>query len=284
MAITRGKTETYVLPNGRIDFNLFPLVNGAADKTKAKGFRYLGSCKELTLTQENETLEHKSSECGVNKTDLEIVISSKLTGSFTSDNINSENLALFFAGDVDTVVQAAATGKTEVLQVFPALGYRLGVTQQNPNGIFAANITKIQVFNTKADADSGANEQATLTADVDYEFTKANGYLMIGDKDSTTKIKAKGSWIKVTYDLEKAMREVVISKGQNVIGELLFRGCNAYGENRQYWLPKIRLSANGDLSLKGGEEWQSLGFTITALEDAASGSMLYVNGQPTTLV
>lgn len=283
MPITRGKTESYVLPNGRIEFNLFPMVNGEADKTKAKGFRYLGSCKELTLTQENETIEHKSSECGINKTDMEIVISSKLTGSFTADNINSENLALFFAGEVNNVVQQAATARTEVIQVFPSLGYRLGVTQQNPNGVFAAEITKIETFASEANAKAGTSPTGTLVADTDYEFTPEMAYLMIGDTNSTKRIAEAGTWIKVTYNLKNAKREVVVSKGQNAIGELLFRGCNVTGENRQYWLPKIRLSANGDMSLKGGEEWQSLGFTITALEDNVAGSMLYVNGQPTTL-
>ena len=283
MAITRGKTETYVLPNGRIEFNVFPLTNGTADKSKAKGFRYLGSCKELTLTQESEMLEHKSSECGLNKTDLEVPISSKLTGSFTSDNINGENLALFFAGDVSSVVQNQATGRTEVIQIFPSLGYRLGVTAQNPNGVFSAEITKIDLFANAANANSGTSSTGTLVADKDYEFNSEMAYLMIGDTASTTLVPETGVWAKVTYNLKNAKREVVISKGQNTIGEMLFRGCNAYGENRQYWLPKVRLSAEGDLSLKGGEEFMSLGFSITALEDTAAGSMLYVNGQPTTL-
>lgn len=281
MAITRGNSKAYVLPNGRVDFNVFPVVNGVERKDLAKGFRYLGASKEMNLTQENETLEHKSSECGFNRTDEEIIISSKLTGSITVDNINSDNLAMFFAGDVANVAQVAATGKTEIIQVFPALGYRLGVTKENPNGVFAATITKIEVFSNKADAESGNNSTGTLVANTDYEFNAEMAYLMIGDTNSTQLVPEAGAWIKVTYDLKAAKRDVVISKGQGIVGELLFRGCNAKGENRQYWLPKVRLSANGDIALVGGEEWQTLGFNITALEDDAAGSMLYVNGQPT---
>lgn len=284
MAITRGATKALVLANGRIEFNQFPIVNGVERQVEAKGFRYLGSSKELNLTQENETLEHKSSECGFNTTDEEIITSSKLTGSFTLDNINTENLAMFFAGEVSNQTQVAATGKKDTLKVYPSLGYRLGTSKENPNGVFSATITKIEVFADEAKAKAGTPVESTLVEGVDFEYTPETGFLMIGDTASTSKIKAAGSWIVVTYDLKKAAREVIISKGQSIVGEFLFRGCNAKGENRQYWMPKVRLSPNGDFALKGGEEWSSMAFNITALESEAAGSMLYINGQPTSLV
>ena len=264
MAITRGATKALVLANGRIEFNQFPIVNGVERQADAKGFRYLGSSKELNLTQENETLEHKSSECGFNTTDEEIIISSKLTGSFTLDNINTENLAMFFAGEVSNQTQTEATGKTEIRKVYPSLGYRLGTSKEN--------------------AKAGTPATATLVEGVDYEYTPETGFLMIGDTNSTSQIKAEGTWVVVTYDLKKAAREVIISKGQSIVGEFLFRGCNAKGENRQYWMPKVRLSPNGDFALKGGEEWSQMAFNITALEPEGAGSMLYINGQPTSLV
>lgn len=283
MAITRGATKSYVLPNGRVEFKLAPNVGGVERKDLAKGFRYLGASKELNLTQENETLEHKSSECGFNTTDEEIITSSKLTGSLTLESINSDNLAMFFAGNVENVVQQQAQNKKDIIKIYPSLGYRLGVTKENPNGVFAATITKIELFASENDAKSGTSATGTLAENTDYEYTPEMAYLMIGDTDTTKKVPVEGVWAVVTYDLKQAKRDVVISKGQSIVGELLFRGCNAHGENRQYWMPKVRLSANGDFALKGGEEWQALGFNITALQDDAVGSMLYINGQPSTV-
>ena len=283
MAITRGATKNYVLANGRIEFNQFPIENGVEQKSKAKGFRYFGASTELNLTQENETLEHKSTECGFNVTDEEIITSSSLTGSFTLDNISTENLALFFAGDATNQVQLQATGKKEVIKLYPALGYRLGVDANNPNGVFAATITKIETFASEADAKSGTAATGTLAADVDYEFASDTAYLMVGDRETTKKIDVDGTWAVVTYDLKESKRDVVITKNQSIVGSLLFRGCNAKGENRQYFLPKVRLSANGDMALKGGEEWSTLGFNITALQEEGS-AMLYINGQPTTKI
>ena len=283
MAITRGATKNYVLANGRIEFNQFPVENGVEQKAKAKGFRYLGASTELNLTQENETLEHKSTECGFNVTDEEIITSSSLTGSFTLDNISTENLALFFAGDATNQVQSQATGKTEIIKLYPALGYRLGVDANNPNGVFDATITKIEIFANEANAKAGTSPTGTLVADVDYEFAPEMAYLMIGDRDTTKKIAVEGTWAAVTYDLKNSKRDVVITKNQSIVGSLLFRGCNAKGENRQYFLPKVRLAANGDFALKSGEEWSTLGFNITALQEDGS-AMLYINGQPTTQI
>lgn len=280
MAITRGATKNYVLANGRIEFQQFPVENGVEQKSKAKGFRYLGASTELNLTQENETLEHKSTECGFNVTDEEIITSSSLTGSFTLDNISTENLALFFAGETTNQVQTKATGKSEVIKLYPTLGYRLGVDANNPNGVFDATITKIETFATEAAAKSGTGSVATLVADVDYEFAPEMAYLMIGDRETTQKVTVDGTWAVVTYDLKDSKRDVVITQNQSIVGSLLFRGCNAKGENRQYFLPKVRLSANGDFALKGGEEWSTLGFNITALQEDGS-AMLYINGQPT---
>lgn len=283
MAITRGATKNYVLANGRIEFNLFPVENGVEQKAKAKGFRYLGASTELNLTQENETLEHKSTECGFNVIDEEIITSSSLTGSFTLDNISTENLALFFAGEVSNQVQVQSEDRKEVIKLYPSLGYRLGVDVYNPNGVFDATVTKIELFADETSALSGTSPTGTLVVDIDYEFVPEMAYLMIGDRDTTQKVSVDGTWAVVSYDLKDSKRDVVISKNQSIVGSLLFRGCNAKGENRQYFLPKVRLSANGDFALKGGEEWSTLGFNLTALQEEGS-AMLYINGQPTSKI
>lgn len=283
MAITRGATKNYVLANGRIEFNLFPVENGVEQKAKAKGFRYFGASTELNLTQENETLEHKSTECGFNVTDEEIITSSSLTGSFTLDNISTENLALFFAGEVSNQVQFQSEDRKEVIKLYPSFGYRLGVDVYNPNGVFDATVTKIELFADEESAKSGNSPTDTLVVDIDYEFEPEMAYLMIGDRDTTKKVSVDGTWAVVSYDLKDSKRDVVISKNQSIVGSLLFRGCNAKGENRQYFLPKVRLSANGDFALKGGEEWSTLGFNLTALQEDGS-AMLYINGQPTSQI
>lgn len=280
MAITRGNTTQYVVPNGRVEFNRFPIVNGLERPNEAKGFRYLGSTSEFTLTYENETLTHQSSECGFNVDDMSVIVSSSLSGSLTIDNLSSENLAMFFSGDVETVAQLQATGRTQIIKAYPSLGYRLGVDTNNLNGVFAVKVTKIETFASESDAKTGTAVVETLTADTDFEVNSNTGYLMIGDEATQKKVVPAGTWIKVTYDLEAAKRDVIVSKGQVIVGEIVFRGCNAVGENREYYIPKAQLTATGDFSMKGGEEWATIGFEIKALQHPNHNTLLYINSQP----
>lgn len=280
MAITRGNTTDYLIPNGMVDFNRFPIVNGVERKDLAKGLRYLGASKEFNLSIESETIEHQSSECGKNVVDEEFVKSTKISGSLVIDNISAENLAMFFSGDVTNAIQTAKTGEKDIIKVSPGLGYRLGATRQNPNGVFAAVITKIETFADEGKARAGTPKVAELVADTDYSFNADQAYLTIGDKKSTDKIADEGTWIVVTYDLKAATRNVVVSRGETYTGELYFRGCNVRGENRWYRIPRAKLEANGDFSLKGGEDYTSMSFTVTVLKDNDDPTMLYSNGTP----
>lgn len=65
------------------------------------GWRDLGNCTAFTLTQESEKKEHQSWLTGIKTVDLEVAISTKVTISFTLDEVgNLLNLAPFLSGDV----------------------------------------------------------------------------------------------------------------------------------------------------------------------------------------
>nr|DAM42699.1 MAG TPA: major tail protein [Caudoviricetes sp.] len=270
--INRGKSNDYVLGAGKVEFNLFP----QNDATKAKGFRYLGSTSEFNLTKESETLEHKNSESGLTFTDAEVVTSSTLSGTLTVDNIVAENLALFFAGDIENVVQVAKTGEKHIAKIYRGLGYVLGTTDINPNGVFKATVTKVEVFGSESDARSGTGGSvvppAQYNADVDTAF-------IAFDKDAAA-VAADGQWAVITYDLAAATREVVVSKSQAINGALRFVSDNATGTNRVYYMPKVTLTPNGDFSLKSSDNWQTIGFNLKAVKKDDVAALLYLNSQP----
>lgn len=72
-------------------------------------YRDIGNTTEFNITIETETLEHQSSRSGLAVIDKEIVTSQKMSLSLTFDSINSQNLALFFSGDVANQNLVAAT-------------------------------------------------------------------------------------------------------------------------------------------------------------------------------
>jgi hypothetical protein len=64
------------------------------------GWRDLGNCTSFTLTQESEKKEHLSFLTGIKTVDLEVAVSTKVTCSFTIDEVgNMLNLAPFLSGD-----------------------------------------------------------------------------------------------------------------------------------------------------------------------------------------
>lgn len=64
------------------------------------GWRDLGNCTAFTLTQESEKKEHQSWLTGIKTVDLEVAISTKVTISFTLDEVgNLLNLAPFLSGE-----------------------------------------------------------------------------------------------------------------------------------------------------------------------------------------
>lgn len=270
--INRGKSNDYVLGAGKVEFNLFP----QNDATKAKGFRYLGSTSEFNLTKESETLEHKNSESGLTFTDAEVVTSSTLSGTLTVDNIVAENLALFFAGDIENVVQAAKTGEKHIAKIYRGLGYVLGTTDTNPNGVFKATVTKVEVFGSEANARSGTGGSVVPPAQYNADVNTA---FIAFDKDAAA-VAADGQWAVITYDLAAATREVVVSKSQAINGALRFVSDNATGTNRVYYMPKVTLTPNGDFSLKSSDNWQTIGFNLKAVKKDDVAALLYLNSQP----
>lgn len=64
-------------------------------------WRDVGNCNAFTLTQESEKKEHQSFLTGIKTVDLEVAVSTKVTCSFTLDEVgNLLNLAPFLSGTV----------------------------------------------------------------------------------------------------------------------------------------------------------------------------------------
>lgn len=87
-----GNPGNYALGRGKI--YLGGEVNG-----HPLGWRDIGNCTAFTLTQESEKKEHLSYLSGVKTVDLEVAVSTKVTCSFTIDEVgNMLNLAPFLSG------------------------------------------------------------------------------------------------------------------------------------------------------------------------------------------
>ena len=94
----------YVVGRGRLYFDKFKKGSNNSES----GELYFGNSPEFTLTTDSETLDHYSSEHGLREMDASVLLELTQGGNFTVDEINADNLALFFLGEKSTITQTQA--------------------------------------------------------------------------------------------------------------------------------------------------------------------------------
>jgi hypothetical protein len=120
----------YVVGRGRLFFGQFK--PGTRTKT---GQRYFGNTPELSLAQDEETLDHYSSEGGVRVKDASVSLQNDSSGSFQCDNINDRNLALWFRGDIIQHIEAGSATATGSLTFSTAVPVATDSVSINGNEI-----------------------------------------------------------------------------------------------------------------------------------------------------
>ena len=237
--------KKYVLGKGRLYFDYFPV----GTKTST-GERYLGNTPELSVSSSQDTLDHYDADQGLNVKDESVTIQDDMTGQLVTDNIDLENVGLFFGGPPEKVTVAAATGVTETHAAKLGRWIQLGTSQANPDG--TRNIDNVVVK-------IGA---ATVTPANNYEVDLDLARVWI--EADATGIDADDALI-FTYDQVAGTKTTVIGTGAEVRGALRFVSTNPVGPKKDYFWPYIKLTANGDMSLKG-DEWQQIPFSFEILK------------------
>lgn len=248
-------SNNYVLGRGKLHFGQF-----RRGTQVARGERYLGNTPELGFSAEQENLDHYNSDEGVRVKDESVVLQLDYMGSFITDNISPENLAMFFLGEHASLTVTAATEQTNTFSdIEPGLTYQLGATLASPSG--ARMVANVSV--------AGAAEG------VDYTVDNELGRITVLDDSS---VLSAGTELTVTFDIEAHTRNRVISKADTIEGELRFIAINATGANVDYFMPWVKITPNGDYALKG-DEWQQLGFNIEILKKAGR-EAIYMDDRP----
>jgi hypothetical protein len=358
-------TNNYTLGRGKVYFDTF--ADGTLTKT---GERYIGNSPAFTTTQAATMLDHYSSDAGLRVKDASVRLQNDLTGSFTSDNIDPDNLAMMFGTSATTRTTMASTNEGDVLTVSPGLSYQLGsrdnliegvrnilnVIMRDNTGTAAAGTLTFSGQPTAGDTltinghlstfvagAAGANQitlggNATLTAQTVKEYINDNsglfhvtatgastaitltantpgvagnsiglarsgsypavsGSLLTGGLNGGT-IPPQGNWevdmdkgritidsdansitagtvVVISYDIAASSMAVLSEDGNEVRGALRFVSDNPEGDNRDYYFPYVKITADGDFALKG-DTWLTMSFKFDVLVLNASTKRVYV--------
>lgn len=263
----------YVLGRGRIF-----LANYLPDTETPGPFRHVGNTPELNITGESETLDHTNSDEGINQVDAQVQLSVSRSGSFVMDSIVMKNMALFLFGEATVNTQLGSTADvvqtwdgdalTAILDAGADADIFVGVTADNPSGIrkLDAAMTTLTTLPVQS---------PVFAEGTDWEIVDAQRgiirLLTFPDPILTE--------LELTYRVEAdAAYDRVVSGSTAFEGALKFLEDNPLGPDCDWTFPKITLSPNGDLSLKG-DEWRNIPITMSVQKPANSQS-IYMNGRP----
>lgn len=250
--------KQYTLGRGKVFFDVFQ------PSTKiTTGERYLGNTPSFNLTTAATNLDHFDADEGIKTKDDSVTLELNRTGAFVTDNIDPDNVALFFLGEASIAVEAGQIGRTSTILL--PLGdryYQLGVTVGNPSG----------------DRQVSAVTAPTAVLDTDFTYDAELGrvYIVEGgtlDGDAS---------VVFTYTVAaRSRKRIITSSSATVDGALKFLAYNPKGVQLDYLMPSVKISPNGDYELKG-ETWQQISFNVEINERDDNTEAIYVDGRPYT--
>lgn len=260
-------TKDYNLGRGALYF-ASPLVAGLP-----VDYRHLGNAPEFNVSVEVETLEHQSSLTGLKVTDKEVVISQKISVSVSLDELNFDNVALFFSGAtaVEANTVAISGFGSHVMIASIVLGRWYDIVDSAGARVFnidAADLTTMT-----------ASIAGVLTITDDYLVDETFGRVMIVEggvagvtatETLTVVLAAKAG--AGTVDKVNALTQSA------VVGALKFIGENPANsdEEVEYQFHQISLKAEGDFG-QISDEFSQMQFTGTAevntIADATSSTL-----------
>lgn len=226
------------------------------------GERYFGNSPEFSLTSNVTQLDHFSSDRGVKEKDGAVTLQTERSGSFKTDQVDANNLALFFLGSTSTVsITGSTTTDEQINGVVKGLTYQLGKTATNPTGArdlddhtVGPPLKKVIV------KDDTSPTPVTFTEGADYTIDKDLGRLTILASGTIT----TGANLRVSYKTKTGTRDRVISGNDPIEGLLRYLAYNPAGKNIDYTMPWVKLTPNGDFQLKG-DTWQEIPFNVEIL-------------------
>lgn len=254
--------KNYTFGRYRVYFDQF-----APGTKTTTGQRYLGNTPELSMNSESESLDHFDADNGIRIKDDSMLLELNRSGSFVTDHISPENLAMFFLGDSSVLTQASATAQSQTITgVKTGRRYQIGLSPTAPAGV--RGITNVTVASSPAGT--------TFTAGTDYTVNLENGGLVILDNGTIP----ADSDITVTYDTTAASyNRVVTADNAEIYGAMFLESRNPKGVRMDYYIPYCSIRPDGDFELKG-DEWQQLPFSFEILKLDDQTPSIIINGLP----
>ena len=270
----KPKTTDYQLGRGRVYFAFL------GSDGQPRGFREVGNAPSFTFNVATELLEHASSQEGLKVIDLTAVLSQKITGGLTLDEISHDNLAMMFSGETATFSNAGAVAGVTANVAGNLLAYQKAVwydLYQSTTGKPASNANANRIYDIGAVTVRNLAGSTTYVEGTDYEIDYKMGRIFIPEGSSMTVNASTGVGYRVDMaanaSADPSPDEARALKTTTFVGAIKFISENPVNNDKQteILIHKARIQANGDVALIG-DTFTQLTFTFTAEKNTAADS------------
>lgn len=261
----RGNTQQYQLGRGRVYAAEINSTTG-----KAKAYRFLGNATAFTASQEVETLDHVSSQEGLRQVDLSLVTQQQTNLALTLDEINFQNLSLFFTGEYETITNPGATDGTNDNWIDTAVDAE-GVRLAHWYDLVKADGSRIYDITAAGDLVLEADPTGVpvvLVEGTDYELDLEFGRVFFlatavnvaaGDEVGFAYTANVVTAPVATIDEVRGLTETTITTAIKFLAE----NPAADGKRSEFEFHQVKLRPEGDFALIG-DEFTTMGFTGVA--------------------
>jgi len=252
MAVTSN--AQLVVGRGELYFNRFAPGTKIGD-----GELYLGNTPGFALARDTEELARFTSYGGQRVEQSPLVLREMHTASIVTDNINMDNLSMWFSGDVETVNQADESAISETIVVTKGRFYQLGMTVR-PDGVRYVRDDITFVRN---------GSPVTLTNNIFLD--RESGRFQVLETSSIP----NGSSLLVTFRWRPALTRVLTPTPNLVEGSLRFISKNVTGLAKDVFFPNVQITPEGEFDLKS-DQWQQFSFRLSVKKHTPAAEFFYI--------
>ena len=245
------ETQDYLIGRGSVYLADMPNEN-----TVGSDFRFVGNTTSFKFAVDPTKKEHYASTSRFRLKDKSVVLGVDYNLEMITDNLNSENVAMFFSNQKEVLTQGSVVSGTEIIgPILAERSYQLGVSLAAPSGLMGIDTAGFGVAVSPAGA--------ALVDGVDYimDFNSGMIHFLAGSALAVDAVS-----IDVTYAVLATTRDVVISSETQVYASVKFIADNPSGSNRNWYIPKALISPSGDYVVQSdSEDWGVMTFSVEAL-------------------
>lgn len=238
------QTDKFILGAGKI------YIEAESAGVLAGGELYVGDTPGFAIGVSGDIAETWSSDGA--QSERQVAVPTRITrsASLQIKNMAMETMAWFFNGTHSAINQTNTPVADEsITGVQQGSYYQLGRSTSNPNGV--RNVSSVVV--------TGTGGTPTHVAGTDYSIDAVTGMLYIIPGGGI----ADDDDILVDYTPATESRNRVVTADSGAIyGALHFIADNTNGDNRDLYIPRMLLRANGELPFKSRDQFQMMDFSM----------------------